>query len=115
LIIHYLIYFPQGKDFQPVEISFAALMGFLLFYTYSSISQKTLYDKILINGEEAIDKFCELKKLTEREKEVLSAMFKGKSTKQIGLELFISPGTARNHISNIFLGSPHSDLALPER
>ena len=113
LLIHYLIYFPQGKPFQAVEISFAALMAFLLYYAYANINQKKLYDKILLDGEEAIGSFCKSRNLTEREKDVLSAMFEGKSTKQIGQELFISPGTARNHISNIFQKTgTHSRMEL---
>ncbi|MGL1893494.1 MAG: LuxR C-terminal-related transcriptional regulator [Spirochaetaceae bacterium] len=113
VIIHYLIYFPQGKSFQLIEICFAGLMSFLLYYTYSNISQKKLYNKILFNEEEVMSKFCSSKKLTDREQDVLTAMLEGKSTKQIGQKLYISPGTARNHISNIFQKTDtHSRMEL---
>lgn len=40
--------------------------------------------------------------LTDRESEVLSLVAKGKTTKEIATELFLSPGTVRNYISTIF-------------
>jgi DNA-binding NarL/FixJ family response regulator len=39
--------------------------------------------------------------LTEREREVLSLIAKGKSNREIGTELFITPKTASVHVSNI--------------
>lgn len=39
--------------------------------------------------------------LTERESEVLGLVAKGKTTKEIASELFLSPGTVRNYISTI--------------
>jgi two-component system response regulator DesR len=39
--------------------------------------------------------------LTEREGEVLHLVSKGKTTKEIANELFLSPGTVRNYISII--------------
>ncbi len=113
LVIHYLIYYPQGKDFQPIEIGFSLLMCFVFGYTYSSISQKKFYDRLLFSGESLVEKFSIDYKLTEREREVFNLMLEGKSTKQIGLELYISPGTARNHISNIFQKTgTHSRMEL---
>ena len=46
--------------------------------------------------------FCNKYELTEREKEVLLKVFEGKSTKEIGDILFISPGTVKIHIQRIF-------------
>ena len=39
--------------------------------------------------------------LTDREREVLRLIAKGKSNRDIGSELFISPKTASVHVSNI--------------
>jgi len=39
--------------------------------------------------------------LTEKEDEVLGLLVKGKTNKEIGEELFLSPGTVRFHVSNI--------------
>jgi DNA-binding NarL/FixJ family response regulator len=39
--------------------------------------------------------------LTAREREVLSLLAAGTSTKDVATELFISPATVRNHIHNI--------------
>ncbi|WP_397540163.1 response regulator [Rummeliibacillus pycnus] len=40
--------------------------------------------------------------LTDRESEVLDLVAKGRTTKEIANELFLSPGTVRNYISTIF-------------
>ena len=40
--------------------------------------------------------------LTNREKEVMVHLAKGKTNKQISKDLLLSPSTIRNHISNIF-------------
>lgn len=44
----------------------------------------------------------ELADLTEREREVLALVAKGKTNKEIAADLVISEATARNHISHIF-------------
>lgn len=40
--------------------------------------------------------------LTEREKEILELLIRGKSQKQISEELYISMSTVRTHIKNLF-------------
>ena len=44
----------------------------------------------------------ELSKLTNREKDVLELMARGDKNTQIAAQLFVSPKTIRNHITNIF-------------
>lgn len=44
-----------------------------------------------------------MKKLTEREKEVLNQMARGKTNLEIAQALGIKYGTVKSHISNIFL------------
>lgn len=46
--------------------------------------------------------FAEKYKLSKREEEILFELLQGKSTKDIAKKLFISEGTAKNHILNIF-------------
>ncbi len=41
--------------------------------------------------------------ITNREREVLKELAKGKTNKQISQVLLLSPSTVRNHISSIFL------------
>lgn len=43
-----------------------------------------------------------LKKLTPREKEILTLIFNGKKTKEIAKHLQISPHTVKNHLTNSF-------------
>ena len=44
----------------------------------------------------------ELSKLTNREKDVIELMARGYKNTQIAAQLFVSPKTIRNHITNIF-------------
>ena len=46
--------------------------------------------------------FTEYYNLTKREEEILYYLLQGKSTKKIANALYISFGTAKNHVSNIF-------------
>lgn len=52
-----------------------------------------------INAQ-AIDAFAAMYGLTSREEEILTMLYQGLSTSQIGNKLFISEKTVRNHISN---------------
>ena len=49
--------------------------------------------------------------LTEREREVLTLIARGKSNGEIGAQLVLSPKTVRNHISNIFAKLQVADRA----
>lgn len=51
-----------------------------------------------------------LDELTEREKEVASLLVKGKTVKEISSTLFLSYGTVKNYLSNIY-----SKLDVPDR
>jgi DNA-binding CsgD family transcriptional regulator len=53
--------------------------------------------------------------LTAREREVVALIAAGKSNREIGMELFISPATAARHVANILakLGySSRSQIAV---
>lgn len=50
----------------------------------------------------AIDKFCNKYMLTERERELLKLILQNKSNQDISDELFISIGTVKTHIHNIY-------------
>jgi len=48
---------------------------------------------------------------TEREKEIILLLMQGKSNKEIALSLFLSVGTIKNYISQIYLKAEVSDRA----
>jgi DNA-binding CsgD family transcriptional regulator len=50
----------------------------------------------------ALDTIFSEHKISEREKEIIHLLLKGKSNKEIEDELFISIHTVRNHIYNIY-------------
>lgn len=68
--------------------------GFLRKY-YGELSQTKEY-------RTALDELVIQRNITEREREVIEMMIKGKSNKEIEQELFISPHTVKNHIYNVF-------------
>jgi DNA-binding NarL/FixJ family response regulator len=49
--------------------------------------------------------------LTDREREVLELVARGRSNTEIARELFVSPKTVRNHVSNVFAKLQVSDRA----
>jgi len=55
-----------------------------------------------IRTEAAMDKFYEKHGISEREKEILMLVLRGKSNKEIEDALFIAMGTVKNHIYNIY-------------
>jgi two-component system, NarL family, response regulator LiaR len=62
---------------------------------------KTLLDQLRMH--ESGDKRPHVENLSTREKEVLRLVVEGKDNATIAQELFISPYTVKNHISNILL------------
>lgn len=56
----------------------------------------------LINHKEKSDSFVTYFDLTKREEEILYYLLDGKSTKKIADAIFVSEGTCKNHILNIF-------------
>lgn len=55
----------------------------------------------VITGNADFDKLVAKYKITNREKEIIQCICAGKTNKEIAEELFISPLTVRDHISNI--------------
>lgn len=112
-VIHSLIYLLSGKGFYAIEGGFALLMCIVFYYTHLTINKKRLYDKLIGNSDILFERFGSAYNLTDREREILGEIFKGKQNKQIGESLFISAGTVRNHLSNIFLKTgTHSRMEL---
>jgi DNA-binding NarL/FixJ family response regulator len=59
-----------------------------------------LLDHIAIRGAPTADSTL-MDSLTERERDVLALLARGKSNTEIAKELYLSPGTVRNYISSI--------------
>jgi len=55
-----------------------------------------------IKTEAAMDKFFEQENISQREREIIMLVLRGKSNKEIEDLLFISMGTVKNHIYNIY-------------
>lgn len=78
------------------------------------IDEEDCDDKTLISAAVSpSERFSNKYKLTPRESELLSYLTKGFSTKDIASSMFISPGTAKNHILNLLKKTgTHSRLEL---
>ena len=101
------------KPLQGVEIGFAVLMSVLFYLAFKELGESTQLAANFSFDDRIIDRYVSKNGLTEREKDILVKVLQGKSTKQIGEELFISAGTARNHLSNIYAKTgTHSRLEL---
>jgi DNA-binding CsgD family transcriptional regulator len=123
LVIHYLYWnIPpllaggqmwDGKPFQAVEFSFGIIISVLFYLSYVELGQSSRLASNFTFDDRIIDRFVKKHQLTEREKDVFVKVLQGKGSKQIGEELFISSGTVRNHLSNIFSKTgTHSRLEL---
>jgi DNA-binding CsgD family transcriptional regulator len=74
------------------------------FRIYSSGERPTDSGRLTeaLDGPQKNRSFAEFYQLSKREEEVLFHLLEGKSTKKIASALFITEGTAKNHILNIF-------------
>lgn len=72
-------------------------------YNGNSIFQDTVLDKIKSNlSSREPEPKIDMKKFTEREREIMSLIAKGFSNKEIAKTLYISEGTVANYITSIF-------------
>lgn len=76
-------------------------LKFKLFFKYEG-DQETSENTLYLDRTKRTDDFCRHYDLTRREEEILYYMLKGESTRQIADVLFISIGTAKNHILKIY-------------
>lgn len=72
-------------------------------FKYKLISDldEEVHGTVITNNDAPVENFSSKYDISPRESEVLSFLLKGLSTKKIGESMFISPGTAKNHILNI--------------
>lgn len=92
-----------GKGSEPDEIVHAVLAvhdgGALL----SPAATRGLIEKYVRRGAPAPDDVPSLEVLTDREREVLRHIARGRSNDEIAASLFISPHTAKTHVKNTML------------
>ena len=60
------------------------------------------YKDHIISNEDHFNELIKKFRITNREKEIIALICQGKTNKEIAEELFITPLTVRDHISNIF-------------
>jgi len=88
--------FTKSIWFLLTSVLTASVIMLLIFYFYNK-PRKTF------NGKRVgVESLHQNKIITEREKEIIILILKGKSNKEIEEELFISLGTVKNHLYNIY-------------
>ena len=75
---------------------------FLLFVFVQWNRSRTRRMAARIRTEAAMDKYFDKFDISQREKEIIHLLLKGKSNKEIEDALFIAMGTVKNHIYNIY-------------
>lgn len=76
------------------------LLGFLSILVFHQSRMKRITYRL--KTEAAMERFFNKKGISPREREIILLVLKGKNNKQIEDELFISLGTVKNHVYNIF-------------
>jgi DNA-binding CsgD family transcriptional regulator len=83
------------------SILFCALVIYFCIRDYPRLPQPKI--EAAANCAPLLDNFCHNYHLTQREEEVLHLLLEHKSNQEIANELFLSVGTVKTHIHNIFV------------
>jgi DNA-binding NarL/FixJ family response regulator len=87
------------KDFEPEELLRAVRVVHQGASLLSPVATRRLIDEFVTRPERAVPAAGALAGLTDREREVVALVAAGLSNEEIAAELFISPATARTHVS----------------
>lgn len=85
---------------DPLILMYALLNGFFIYYFYKK--DPLHISESQVAPEDAVEVIAARYDLTEREKEVLDHINRGRSNKQIAAELSISENTVKRHVNSIF-------------
>ena len=85
---------------DPLILLYAILSIILIYYFYKK--DPLHLSESQVAPEVAVKLIAERHQLSEREREVLEELNKGKSNKQIAADLCISENTVKRHVNNIF-------------
>lgn len=97
-----------GTSMLALVVVFFTLMILPLLHKHLSTLLKnhvfltTLYEMAPSKQKIAIDNFVTTVKLTEREKEIVGLLLRGRTYKMIANELYLSENTVKTHIKNIY-------------
>lgn len=88
------------KDTEPVELIRAVRVVAAGDALLSPSVTRRLLERVAVDWKDAPDT-AQLRTLTDREREVLALVGRGLTNEEIGRELYLSPLTAKTHVSRI--------------
>ncbi len=101
IVLPIVILDASGITVLPHDTSVGLLM-IILCINAIRIAWSDLTHPLSSSYVEKVQSFCEMNKLTEREKDIVEALGEGLTNREIGELLFISPKTVENHLSKIY-------------
>ncbi|MCM3696358.1 response regulator transcription factor [Microbacterium oleivorans] len=90
-----------GKGAEPQEIVRAVRAVHAGDALLSPVATRALIDRFVATPQLKLTPSVSLEQLTEREREVLLMVARGRSNQEIAADLFISPHTAKTHVNRI--------------
>jgi len=102
LIWYFLSFFPHSVDLTWHVIIIFYYLALLLPAVYLYYNLKEFKISPENQQNEKLEEFFKTNNITEREKELVFLLLKGKSNKEISDELFISVQTVKNYVSGLY-------------
>lgn len=84
------------------NFSFDLLKVITLIYSFSAIGHRFHQKEQTQSSAELIISFCREHELTDRQQDIVKMIVNGSTNKEISETLFITEGTVKTHIHNIF-------------
>ena len=103
-ILFILVAIIEGLFFGNSVIERGVTVSLPLIYIFNSVTMWVYRDQLfpLASAESNEDSLVQLDKLTQKERNVVSAVCRGLSNKQVASELNMSPSTVKNHLYSVF-------------
>jgi len=94
------IFLFKDMPYKLVYLSYSTFSLLIYFYISRHFFQR--YEPGLESGPLNLERICEDKSISDREKEIVELLIQGLSNREVGESLFISLNTVKTHVRNIY-------------